>query len=92
MAISKHARRRLQQRGYRESDIDLILQSGEEGPEAYVLKSKDVDRVERELKWRISRLRRLQGSAVIVQEDTVLTVYRPDKARRRRLLARRKRG
>ena len=86
MKISKHAFTRIQQRGMRPPDIDLILLFGTEMSGGYIFNRKDVQITVSELKKLISRLERLTGTAIFTAEDVVKTSYRPDKKQRRRLL------
>jgi len=86
MRISKHARARLQQRGYRHADIQTVLDHGTEGEEAVVLTDRDSEIAIGQHKSAIRSLQRLAGTAVILGEDTVITVYRPSRARLRRFL------
>lgn len=51
------------------------------------VRAPDVAATEAEMKRTIARLHRLAGTFVAVAEDTVLSVYRPCKVRRRKLLA-----
>lgn len=83
--LSRHAERRAQQRGYRRFELDLIRHFGTPVGDGFVLLEKDVAPIESALKRLITSLRRLQGSALIEQAGTVVTVYRPDKKRRRRI-------
>lgn len=84
--LSKHAHARIRQRGYREADVDLVLAYGTECEEATVLTDADTARAVEEHKRAIQRLERLRGTAVIVVEDIVASVYRPDRVKLRHLL------
>ncbi len=86
--LSRHAEERIRQRGVRESDVSFVLRYGTPVPDGYVLRPRDVAEAETELKRTLARLERLKGTFVAVEEDTVLSVYRPCKVRRRKLLAR----
>jgi hypothetical protein len=85
--LSHHADARLQQRGVRASDVALVVAHGTPVRDGYLLRARDVAAAEAELKRTIARLQRLRGTFVAVAEDTVLSVYRPCKVRRRKLLA-----
>jgi len=52
----------------------------------YVMKASDVQSAVAELKSRINQVERLQNQVLIVDGDTVVTSYRGDRAKRRRLL------
>jgi len=86
MKISNHAFTRIQQRGMRPPDIDLIFYFGTETSEGYLLNRKDVQTAVADLKKLISRLERLSGAAIYTAEDIVKTSFRPTKKQRRRLL------
>ena len=89
LAYSNHARARMQQRGLRERDVELIVDCGTRVSEdAYILRRQDVDR-EIELPRReIQTLSRLRGRKVVVAADTVVTGYHPRPAVRKRDLRR----
>ena len=89
LVYSNHARARMQQRGLRERDVELIVDFGTRvSEEAYILRGQDVDR-EIELRRRdIQALSRLRGRKVVVAADTVVTGYHPRPAVRKRDLRR----
>jgi len=85
--LSHHADGRIQQRGVRASDVGLVVAHGTPVADGYLLRARDVAGAEAEMKRTLARLHRLAGTFVAVAEDTVLSVYRPCKVRRRKLLA-----
>ena len=85
--LSTHADGRIRQRGVRASDVALVVQHGTPVRDGYLLRGRDVAAAEAELKRTIARLNRLRGTFVAVADDTVLSVYRPCRVRRRKLLA-----
>jgi hypothetical protein len=85
--LSHHAATRIRQRGLRASDVALVLAHGTPVRDGFLLRTRDVAAAEAEMKRTVSRLHRLAGTFVAVAEDTVLSVYRPAKMRRRKLLA-----
>ena len=87
--LSPHAAARLRQRGLRERDLMLVLECGTPGKDAVLLTQKDVAREVATCRRRIAQLERLAGTAVFTAESVVVTVYRPDRKRTRRLLGRR---
>ena len=88
LRLSSHADVRLQQRGFRPRDVTLVTRYGTRVQDGFVLLAGDVAQVEAELKHLLVGLHRLSGTFVAVEENVVLSVYRPDRVRRRRLLAR----
>lgn len=87
-SLTHHAEVRVRQRGYREGDIPLILGCGTYGNEAVVLTNADAEREIRDLKARIHRIERLRGTAVILANSAVVSVYRPGRVRLRQFLGR----
>jgi hypothetical protein len=87
LQLSHHADARLQQRGVRASDVALVIAHGTPVRDGYLLRARDVAAAEAELKRTLARLQRLRGTFVAVADETVLSVYRPCKVRRRKLLA-----
>ena len=85
LAYTHHAQARMQQRGFRKRDVELIVNFGTRVSEdAYILRRQDVDR-EIELRRReIQALSRLRGRKVVVAADTVVTGYHPRPAIRKR--------
>jgi hypothetical protein len=87
MTKTKHGRRRMQQRGYRNADIELVMQHGTDVDDGYMLTNQDVHRAVERLKRRIRKLERLKGTYVVLGESNeLITTYRPDSYRTTRLL------
>lgn len=84
--LSRHAEDRARQRGYQESDLELILDFGTPVHDGYVVTPKDVAAFEAWAKQKAVRMRKLSGSFVSVDQSTITSVYRPAKPKRRRLL------
>lgn len=82
--LTFHVQARMRQRGLRADDIELIRRCGDPVTEGFVVTAKAVQRARAELQ----RLERLAGLAVIEIDNTVITVYRADKTRVRRLKSR----
>ena len=76
LALTDHAGERLRQRGYRESDIELVVGCGTQLADTIVLTNRDVDREIKALRRQMTRLERLRGTAAIVREGAVVTVFR----------------
>ena len=85
-ALSRHAEDQARQRGYRESDLELIVDFGTPVHDGYVVTPKDVAAFEAWAKQKAVRMRKLSGSFVSVDQSTITSVYRPAKPKRRRLL------
>ncbi len=76
----------MRQRGYRESDLTVILQNGTTTHDGVVLSGKDVAMVVSNYRREIAKLERLKGSAVFLAEGKVVSVYRPSKSKVRRMI------
>ena len=81
-----HALTRMAQRAIREDDLALILWVGTEVEGGYLVRAKDCQSVERQLKRLAHRVRRLQGKRVVVAGNRIVTVYHTCSATERRLL------
>jgi hypothetical protein len=86
--MSQHAEVRLRQRGYRDRDVDVVLAHGTPLDEATVLTDEDVARAISAMKREIRDIERLRGTAVILADGVVASVYRPDRRRLRRFMGR----
>jgi len=84
--ISFHARQRLRQRGLREADLDRMRTSGEEFSDGYLMSNRAISERVASLKGEIQRLERLKGVTLIEEDNTLVTVYRADRKRCRRIL------
>ena len=77
LEYTRHAQRRMQQRGFSGQDVDLILECGTMvRPGLYMLRNRDADKEIQELKRCIQALERNRGRAAVVEQDTVVTCYR----------------
>jgi len=85
MKKSKHAIKRLQQRGFREDDVDLVVGFGQEsfcggGATKYFLSHQNAKETIAFLQLMIKRLQSLAGKGVVVAEDgtmvTAMKVYK----------------
>ncbi len=86
MRLTRHAECRIRQRGIRERDVDLVLTHGTSTPDAVMLTNTDVAETIADCKRFISDLERLRGTAVFVEGEQVLSVYRPKRAKARRMI------
>lgn len=86
--LSQHAEVRLRQRGYRDRDVEVVLAHGTSLNEATVLTDEDVARAISAKKREIHDLERLRGTAVILADGVVASIYRPDRRRLRRFMGR----
>lgn len=74
--FTKHAEERLQQRGFRKADVDLVLEAASEiGPKVYVLTDQDAAREIQKRKQEIQKLERLRGTTLVIEEGRLITMY-----------------
>ena len=87
---SNHATQRMQQRGIRERDVDLVLNCGTQIDNVSVLLSdKDAAREIERRKHEIQALERLRGCKVVIIEGVVVTCYHAHAKHLKKLLQRR---
>jgi len=86
LGLSHHAEVRARRRGFRHRDLDLVVEFGTPVREGFVLTGRDVQAFEAAVKQTLRSLRHLQGTFVVVAEDKVASVYRPDGPKLRRLI------
>ncbi len=84
--ITRHADKRMRQRGLSEEDVALIIEFGTETPQGFLLREKDVAELERQMKQRLQTLHRLVGKHVVADGDTVITAFHTTEKQMRRLL------
>lgn len=84
--LTRHAEQRLRQRGYRTDDVELVLDLGTPTGNAVLLTNQDVETEIAECRHRIARLERLRGTAIILGEEKVVSVYKPRRIKARRML------
>lgn len=73
---TRHARKRMCQRGFHTGDIDIIVELGTVvRPGLHVLRNRDAYTAIRECKHRIQTLERLRGSAVVVEDGALITCF-----------------
>ena len=101
LAYSTHARRRMQQRGLCERDIELIVRYGTDVRRGLrLLRRRDINNLAKRTNRPVQHLERLCNCAVVMENDTVITCYhlygqagrralRRDNRRSRRRLVRR---
>ena len=76
LTLTHHAQARMRQRGFKEEDADLIFRVGTRvADDAFLLTDKDAACAIRKCKQEIQQLERLRGSKVIVEGETLITLY-----------------
>jgi hypothetical protein len=81
-----HAAVRMSQRGIAEGDLELIQRIATEVEGGYLVRKKDYQAFERELKHLRDRARRLIGKRLVVQDGQLVTAYHAIRSKERRLL------
>lgn len=85
LSLTRHAEARMRQRGYKDEDVDLVFRVGTRvADDAFLLTDKDAARAIRKRKQEIQQLERLRGSQVIVERETLITLYHTTMRPRRR--------
>jgi hypothetical protein len=84
--FTRHALVRMGQRGIHSGDIDLIVLIGTEVEGGYLVRSKDRQSAERQLKQLLEQVRRLEGKRAVIADNRVVTAYHARPARERSLL------
>lgn len=88
LVMTHHAAARMAQRGIPAKDADLIALIGTEVGDGYLVRSKDVQVAEREVKNLLARIRRLKGKRLVTAEGRIVTAYPATQRQERRLLRR----
>ncbi len=74
--FSKHFETRMNQRGLRKEDIDILLNIADRiAPDAYLMTNEVTDQEIARRKREIQQLERLRGKKLIVEGKTVITGY-----------------
>ena len=87
MIITGHALERLRQRGFRESDVEFILNNGTIKGTKAMLTNKDGAKLIEKAKKTISIVNRLAGKQIIVDGDDVITVFHANSRQQSRFMA-----
>ena len=86
--LTQHAITRMAQRAVHDDDIDLVMMIGTAVEDGYLVRVRDCQAAERELKGLLQRVRRLSGLRLVVDGSQVLTAYRARQSTERRLMRR----
>ena len=79
--LSHHIVVRMSQRSYLMHDLDLIRLFGTPVQDGYLITRNDIQMLSKDLR----RLERIEGTLLVEQKGTLVTVYRLSKKRRRKL-------
>ncbi len=79
LRFTNHAETRMRQRGFRKADVSLVLSIATPVAEdAFFLSDKDAAREIERRRREIQQLERLRGTKLVVDGDTVITLYHSD--------------
>src|SRR5690242_6645259 len=84
--LTQHASKRIAQRGIATGDVELIEWIGTEVEGGYLVREKDFQALDRELKQLRDRARRLVGKRLVVEGSWIITAYHASRRKERRLL------
>ncbi len=80
--FSKHAARRVRQRGLRDRDVELVVECGTPvAGDGIVLLESDAQREIARRKREIQAFERLRGCKLVVSEGTIITCYHTGRRR-----------
>jgi hypothetical protein len=86
LIFTHHAAVRMAQRGIPLRDAELIALIGTEVDDGYLVRAKDCQRVEREIKLLLGRIKRLQGKQLVTSEGRIVTAFHASPRQEARLL------
>ena len=86
LRLTAHAAMRMSQRGLANDDLELIKWIGTEVEGGYLVREKDFQVLDRELKQLRDHARRLVGKRLVVEGDKLVTAYHAIRSKERRLL------
>ena len=76
LVFSRHAARRVRQRGLRDRDVELVLDHGTPvAGDGVILLNRDAEREITRRKKEIQALDRLRGCKVVLSDGTIVTCY-----------------
>jgi len=86
LRLTRHAVARMAQRGLKCDDLELVQWIGTPVEDGYLVRQKDFQLLECELKKLRDQARRMVGKRVVVVGDRIITAYHADRDKARRLL------
>ena len=93
LCLTQHAETRMRQRGFRNSDVGLVLSVATRVAEdAFFLSDKDAAREIERRRREIQQLERLRGTKLIVEGENVITLYHSDRKPSREATGKRRRS
>jgi len=84
--LTAHAVKRMAQRGLADDDLELIRWIGTEVEGGYLVREKDFQALDRELRQLRDQARRLVGKRLVLEGDRLVTAYHAVRSKQRLLL------
>jgi hypothetical protein len=84
--LTAHAVKRMAQRGLADDDVELIRWIGTEVEGGYLVREKDFQALDRELKRLRDQARKLVGKRLVLAGDRLITAYHAAGSKQRLLL------
>jgi hypothetical protein len=75
LTVTRHGRQRLDQRGLRDGDLDLIQLFGTEVRDGYLLRQDDLQAAVKLLKSSLKRLEKLAGKRIVCRDGKLVTAF-----------------
>jgi NAD(P)H-nitrite reductase large subunit len=86
LRYTRHGAQRMAQRGFTCRSLEIVAMIGTEVEGGYLVREKDFQAYERNLKCQLDEARKLVGKRVVIDGDRVVTAYHAGEAKQRRLL------
>jgi hypothetical protein len=84
--LTAHAVKRMAQRGLTDDDVELIRWIGTEVEGGYLVREKDFQALDRELRQLRDQARRLVGKRLVLEGDRLVTAYHAGRSKQRLLV------
>jgi len=84
--LTPHVVKRMAQRGLADDDVELIRWIGTEVEGGYLVREKDFQALDRELRQLRDQARRLVGKRLVLEGDRLVTAYHAVHSKQRLLL------
>lgn len=85
VTLTQHGRERMAQRGFDAIDLALLLRFGVETADGLLMPRKQAAAAARGFRRLAEQVERLADTYGVVQDGRLVTMYRPDKEKRKRL-------
>lgn len=86
LVITSHAQQRSAQRALPLRDMDLLLLVASEVEDGFLVREKDYQVFEKQMRDLVRRVGQWRGARLVVEDGHVVTAYRPCRRKHRQLL------